>query len=594
MLTDWKVAPQLAALSCALLACASPATQSSPVAPGPTAAAPAAATSDSAFRRTAAELYQAYFDRIPAAPFNGTLGVALGLHEYDGQLPDDAPAALASQAAFLREARAKLESFAATELSETSRLERDVFVSRLRRAIFELGTRRPPWRSPLYYLGALSLINYASRDYAPVDERARAVLAVCRASGAYLATARSNLDAKLPRAALGFAIQVIGGQLTFIEKDVAEAFAGVSDGPLKADLAAGLGELALQLSAFRDDLKARLPQGTDEFALGAETFLKMLEETEGVKLELSTLETVGRADLLRNQNALKAAAHELAPDKTLADALAAAAADRPAASEVVALGRRQVVSLRAFLDSHPLVTLPSNEQAEVRESPPFMRINFASINQPGVFERRPLPSFYFISPPDPKWTEAEQRAYVPSREGLLFTTIHEVWPGHFLDRMHRARLSSRILRSFGSYASNEGWAHYVEEMMWDEGVAGKDPRAHIAQLLQALMRDGRFLSAIGMHTRGMTVAEAQTLFIEQAYQDVGTARQQSARGTLDPMYLNYTLGKLMIMKLRADWRAKVGAAFDLRAFHDRVLSYGDAPLPLIRRAMLGDGAGPPL
>jgi uncharacterized protein (DUF885 family) len=211
-----------------------------------------------------------------------------------------------------------------------------------------------------------------------------------------------------------------------------------------------------------------------------------------------------------------------------------------------------------------------------------------------VFETRPLPSFYYISPPDPKWPEPEQRAYVQSRQSLLFTTIHEVWPGHFLDRLHRVRLPSKIIRSFGSYASNEGWAHYVEEMMWDEGAAGTDPRAHIAQLLQALMRNGRFLAAIGLHTRGMTIPDAQKLFIEQAFQDVGTAKQQSMRGTLDPMYLNYTLGKLMLLKLRADWRAKAGAAFDLRAFHDRVLSYGDAPLPIIRRAMLGSDSGPPL
>jgi hypothetical protein len=295
--------------------------------------------------------------------------------------------------------------------------------------------------------------------------------------------------------------------------------------------------------------------------------------------------------LLRNQRALLEAAHAFAPDKPLADALAAATADRPPASEVVALGREQVVTLRAFLDAHPIVSIPSDEQAEVGESPPFLRMNFASINQPGVFETRPLPSFYFISPPDPKWSEAQQLAYVPSRHGLLFTTIHEVWPGHFLDRLRRVRLTSKILRSFGSYASNEGWAHYAEEMMWDEGVAGKEPRAHIAQLLQALMRDGRMLSAIGLHTQGMTVADAQKLFVEQAFQDVGTARQQATRGTLDPMYLNYTLGKLMISKLRADWQTKMGAAYSLRAFHDHFLSYGDAPLPLIRRAMLGDDSG---
>lgn len=543
-----------------------------------------------AFAQLSNELYTAYFAGIPLG-FSGSLGVGLGMHQYDGKLPDDSQAGLQRRIAFLAEARARLELLPASELSETSRLERDVFVTRLRGDLFDVTQRRTPWRSPLHYLAALSLLNYTSRDYAPVDQRARAVLAICRASRAHLVTARQNLDAKLSRAALGFAIQMIGGQVTFVEQDATAALASVADPQLKTELAAGLAELVAQLKAFRDDLKSRLDQGTDEFALGSQTFLRMLEETEGVKIDLATLERVGRADLERNQRALADAARAFAPDKPLLEALAAATADKPPAGEVVALGREQVVTLRAFLDSHPLVTIPSNEQAEVRESPPFLRMNFASINQPGVFETRPLPSFYFISPPDPKWSEAEQLAYVPSRQGLLFTTIHEVWPGHFLDRLRRVRLSSKILRSFGSYASNEGWAHYVEEMMWDEGVAAKDPRAHIAQLLQALMRDGRFLSALGLHTQGMTVADSQKLFVEQAFQDVGTARQQAARGTLDPMYLNYTLGKLMILKLRADWRTKLGAAFNLREFHDRLLSYGDAPLPLIRRAMLGDDAG---
>lgn len=585
-----KLCLLLVALGCS--SCAAPAKPPArTTAPSASSAAvPAQSAVEAAFAQLSSELYGAYFDGIPLG-FSGSLGVGLGMHQYDGKLPDDSAAGLERRIAFLAEARARLERLPASELSETSRLERDVFVTRLRGDFFDLTQRRTPWRSPMHYLGALSLLNYTSRDYAPVDERARAALSICRASRAHLARARQNLDAKLPRAALGFAIQMIGGQVTFVEKDAAAAFSSVADPQLKTELAVGLAELVTQLTAFRHDLKSRLEQGTDEFALGSQTFLRMLEETEGVKIDLATLERVGRADLQRNQRALEDAARAFAPDKPLAEALAAATADKPPVGEVVALGREQVVTLRAFLDRHPLVTIPSNEQAEVRESPPFLRMNFASINQPGVFETRPLPSFYFISPPDPKWSEAEQLAYVPSRQGLLFTTIHEVWPGHFLDRLRRVRLSSKILRSFGSYASNEGWAHYVEEMMWDEGVAGKDPRAHIAQLLQALMRNGRFLAALGLHTQGMTVADAQKLFVEQAFQDVGTARQQAARGTLDPMYLNYTLGKLMILKLRADWHTKMGAAFDLRAFHDRLLSYGDAPLPLIRRAMLGDAAG---
>jgi uncharacterized protein DUF885 len=576
---DWL----LVASSC--LSCAAP-TKEPPAAPAPVSSARASGATDAAFERLENELFDAYFAGLPVG-FGGTLGVGLGMHQYDGRLPDESAAALQSRIAFLERARAQLQQLPAAELSEAHRLERDVFVNRLRGDSFDLTVRRTPWRSPLHYLGALSLLNYTSRDYAPVEQRARAVLSICRASGAFLAVGRANLDAKLPRAVLGFAIQMIGGQIAFAEKDAADGLSGVTDQQLKTELVAGLAELVRQLSAFRDDLKSRLEQATDDFALGPQAFLSMLEATEGINTDLETLERVGRADLQRNQRALTEAAQELAPDKPLGEALAAATADRPLASEVVALGREQVVTLRAFLDRHPVVTIPSDEQAEVRESPPFLRMNFASINQPGVFEARPLPSFYFISPPDPKWSQAEQLAYVPSRQGLLFTTIHEVWPGHFLDRLRRVRIASKILRSFGSYATNEGWAHYVEEMMWDEGVAGKDPRAHIAQLLQALMRDGRFLSAIGLHTQGMTVADSQKLFVEQAFQDVGTARQQAARGTLDPMYLNYTLGKLMILKLRADVRAKLGGAFNLRAFHDQLLSYGDAPLPLIRRAMLG-------
>jgi hypothetical protein len=221
------------------LSCAGPAKAPPIAAP---IGAPAAA--DAAFQKASAELYQAYFDRIPAG-FGGTLGVALGMHQYDGKLPDDSPGALESRATFLSDARARLEAFPTAELSEGSRFERDVFVTRLRGAIFELGARRTPWRSPLYYVGALSLLNYTSREYAPVDERARAVLSVCRAARGYLATARTNLEAKLPRPVLGFAIQMIGGQIAFVEKDVAEAFSAVVDTRLKTELTSGLAELVV-------------------------------------------------------------------------------------------------------------------------------------------------------------------------------------------------------------------------------------------------------------------------------------------------------------------------------------------------------------
>jgi uncharacterized protein (DUF885 family) len=169
----------------------------------------------------------------------------------------------------------------------------------------------------------------------------------------------------------------------------------------------------------------------------------------------------------------------------------------------------------------------------------------------------------------------------------MFTSVHEVMPGHFVQFLHANRSPSLFGQLFVGYAFAEGWAHYAEEMMWDAGLNNGDPETHIGQLANALLRDCRFLSAIGMHTGGMTQDQSRDLFVKQCFQDEGTARQQSARGTYDPAYLNYTLGKLMIRKLRNDWVATRGGRKAWKDFHDAFLSYGGPPIPLVRQAMMG-------
>jgi uncharacterized protein (DUF885 family) len=250
--------------------------------------------------------------------------------------------------------------------------------------------------------------------------------------------------------------------------------------------------------------------------------------------------------------------------------------------------------MRKLLVDKSVVTIPSEDVAEVRPSPPFMRWNFAFLSSPGVFEEKALPAFYYISPPDPKWPKKEQRAYIPPRGDLLYTTIHEVWPGHFLHYLHRKQNRSRILRSFCSYSMAEGWAHYTEEMMHEQGAGGGDPALAVGQLSDALLRNVRYMSAIGLHTKGMKVEASMAMFEEKAFAEKPTARQQASRGTFDPGYLNYTLGKLMIRKLHDDWKARAGGDYSLKAFHDQFLSHGCAPIPVIRRSMLGADAGPPL
>jgi uncharacterized protein (DUF885 family) len=252
--------------------------------------------------------------------------------------------------------------------------------------------------------------------------------------------------------------------------------------------------------------------------------------------------------------------------------------------------RAQLGMLRQFVVDHDLVSIPGTEQALVAEAPPYQRSNFAYIDIPGPYEKG-MPSVYYISPPDPSWSKADQDAYTPGKSVLLFTSAHEVWPGHFVQFLHANRTRSEIGKLFVGYAYAEGWAHYTEEMMWEAGLGNGTPETHIGQLSEALLRNVRFLCAIGMHTQGMSMASCETMFREQAYQDPGNAHQQAVRGTYDPAYLSYTMGKLMIRKLRADWTANRGGRAAWRAFHDGFLSYGGPPIPLVREQMLGTAEG---
>ena len=315
----------------------------------------------------------------------------------------------------------------------------------------------------------------------------------------------------------------------------------------------------------------------------------MLRATERVDVPLERLEQLGREDMARNVAALREACAQFAPGATVQQCVDRMGAHKPAGS-VVAAGAEQLETLEAFIRANDLVTIPGTERALVHESPPYQRGNFAYINPPGPFEQG-LPAIYYVSPPDPKWSKAEQEAYVPGVADLLFTSVHEVWPGHFLQFQHSNRVPSVVGRVFVGYAFAEGWAHYCEEMMWDAHFGHGDAEIHVGQIQNALMRNARFLSAIGMHTGRMTEAQSETLFREDAFQDRATARQQAARGTYDPAYLNYTLGKLMIRKLRDDWTATRGGRSAWKAFHDGFLSFGGPPIPLVRKAM-GVGGDP--
>jgi Bacterial protein of unknown function (DUF885) len=314
----------------------------------------------------------------------------------------------------------------------------------------------------------------------------------------------------------------------------------------------------------------------------------MVLATERVDVPLAELERVGRADLERNLRALRDACASYAPGRSMDECTRRVRASKPAEGPVEG-ARRQLGRLRQFIVENNLVTIPGTEQATVAEAPPYNRANLAYINIPGPYETN-LPSTYYIAPPDPSWTPQERDGYLQGETPLLFVSVHEVWPGHFLQFLHANRSPSKFGQVFVGYAFAEGWAHYTEEMMWEAGLGSRSPEVHIGQLMNALLRNVRYLSAIGLHTGGMSVAASERMFREQAFQDPGSARQQAARGTYDPAYLNYTMGKLMIMRLRDDWTSSRGGRAAWREFHDTFLSYGGPPVPLVRRAMVGGGS----
>jgi hypothetical protein len=283
---------------------------------------------------------------------------------------------------------------------------------------------------------------------------------------------------------------------------------------------------------------------------------------------------------------INAACAEFAPGASTQDCVLQVQGRKPPEGAVGG-ARRQLPGLRKFLEDNDIVSIPGTEDALVDEAPPHRRFNAAYIDIPGPFESG-LPSVYYIAPPNPEWSEEDQAAYIPGETDLLAISVHEVWPGHFLQFLHANRAANNIGQHFGTYTFTEGWAHYTEQMMVDAGLGDGDPEVRIGQLLNALLRNVRYISAIGLHAEGMSVEESQKLFEEKAFQDFGNAVQQANRGTFDPGYLNYTLGKLMINKLRADWTTGRGGREAWGEFHDQFLSFGSPPIPLIREQMLDD------
>jgi uncharacterized protein (DUF885 family) len=532
---------------------------------------------------------QSYFD---AQPF---FAAQAGRHEFDGQLPDLSNHGIRREIARLHDERDQIAAVDPKTLEPRERFDREYLLAVVDRDLFWTEKAKFPFINPAWYIDKLDPDMYLNRNYAPLEARMKAYIKYARGIPKMVNDIKANLQPPLPKTYVELGIAQYGGLATFYTKDVAATFASVSDPDLQKQLSDADAAAAQAMDALKQTLEGYRKTANDKFALGPDLYAQMVAQTEAVKLPVDQIEAAGRADLDRNTAALKTECAAFAPKESLQQCIAKMSAHKPKDGPVAA-AREQLVMLKDFIVKNNVVSIPSNDEAMVAEAPVYNRSNAAFIQVPGPYDHG-VASVYNIAPPDPKWSKAEQAAYIPSEATLLSTSVHEVWPGHFLQFLHSNADPTKLEALWVGYGFAEGWAHYCEEMMIEKGLAKGDPERHIGQLIDALLRDVRLLSSIGLHTHGMTVAQSEKMFREQAFQDPGNARQQAARGTYDPAYLNYTLGKLMIRKLRTDWIAKhsgAGAAApaDDQAlwhdFHDQFLSYGGPPIPLLRKEMLGE------
>ena len=577
----------VAAVGLALSACGGPSAPASK----PAAPAPATAAAHDRWPEFAAGFIESSFRADPG------FAVQAGRHEFDGQLPDWSASGIAAEVTRLHAARSAAQAFDPAALTESEQLEREIVLTAIDDSLFWRERAQFPFTNPAWYLGQLDPDVYLNRNYAPLATRMRGYIGYLRAIPKVAAEVRANLRTPLPPSFVQRGIADFGGYAQFFRNDGPKVFAAVQDGAAQKELAEASAAAAAAMTGLKAWLEGEQSRATGRFALGEPLFLEMLRSTERVEVPIAQLLEVGRADLERNTQALEAACAQYLPGGTLRACVERMRAHKPEGGAVEG-ARRQLAELREFIVAKHIVSIPNDEVPQVAEAPPYNRSNFAYINVPGPYEKG-VASSYKIAPPDPSWSAQERAEYIPGRARLLYTSVHEVWPGHFLQFLYSNRNPSKVAALWVGYAYAEGWAHYCEEMMWEQGLGNSDAEQHIGQLTDALLRDVRFLSAIGLHTQGMTLAESDRMFRERAYADPGNARQQAARGTFDPQYLKYTLGKLMIRKLRADWVARqpgATASADPRqywqAFHDRFLSYGGPPIPLVRKAMVGEGGSP--
>jgi uncharacterized protein (DUF885 family) len=556
-----------------------------------------AGDADAALAKLIDEYLKGYLAWRPA------LAVRLGLHQYDGRITDLSPASLQAERRRLKDFETRLASLPTNLLSREAAWDQQILLTSIRNELFEFDVLQHYNRNPMTYVRALDLDIYIRRNFAPLEQRVRTIIAILDQASNLMAAARANLAQALPRPYVETAIQMAEGQIQFLKTDLVQALEPCTNVSLRAAFDRAQGQAVAALEGFVAYLKeTALPVAHEQFALGRDNFARMLREGELIHWPPEQILDIGLRELAREQQAFAEAARRIDPTRPPIEVFRAIQKEHPTEQSLLADTRRNLEAIRQFVVQRRIVTIPSEVRPRVEETPPFERAtSFASMDTPGPFETQATEAYYYVTPPDPAWTPEQKAQWLTAFN--YYTTdivsIHEAYPGHYVQALClNASKVSPLRKIIKSYAFEEGWAHYTEQMMLEQGF-GTDPstgqadpiraaKYRLAQADEALLRLCRLCVAIRMHCQGMTVAEATRFFMDNCYYEEKPARQEAIRGTFDPGYLYYTLGKLMILKLREDWRQQEGPAFSLQRFHDELLRHGQPPLPLLRQMMLND------
>ena len=539
---------------------------------------------DTAFQELSQRLIKEHWDFYPTA------GSRIGRHEYDGQLPDLSPSQNKRREEELRRGLSELRALGINGLNETGRLSYRIMELFLRRELFIFNDLKPLENNPMRHTGYLNVSGYIRRDYAPLEDRIRSATSAMKQAPDFLEVLDQALSDRISSHVVDMSVESYSGMARFYRVDLADAATGVTDPEIVTKFNQARETAAVALDSFVERLKSRGASGPDGFAIGAELYSGMLATGEGLDAPLSRIAAIGQANLEDNLARIKELAQSIAPGRSVSEIVEEIGRNHPQAQQLIPETRSMLEDIRQSLIDFDVITVPSEDRCQVIETPTYMRYAFAAMDSAGALETRATESFYYVTPVEDDWTDKQAEEWLSNfnYDTLKIISVHEVYPGHFVHHLHNryGRELPLVNRVATAYSFTEGWAHYTEQMILETGYGEGQPKLLLTQLLEALVRNCRYMCSLRMHTEKMTLDEATKFFMENAYMAELPARREALRGTFDPGYLNYTLGKLMILKLREDYQREQGGAYNLKEFHDRLLSFGGPALPLLRPILL--------